>query len=158
LFRTLLNAAAKNLSKEQHSIVDWFAMLNKTPLSTQRISARDRRRAAIYAAGHVVVGRHLGFKQIEARIRKTQSFNIYQRVWADSFRYDRLQVPKNKRGLPKKHKLWLVAVAGAVAEACWDGGAIEEFCDNLEHDNVGIRLEDGRLCAGRTITATFGCR
>jgi len=126
-------------------------MLTKSPLSARRVSARDRRRAAIHEGGHVVVARHLGILGIGAEIRKFQSRDFTRRQWGGSFTFVEQEVvlvasepatvkvrraPKYKMRRAPKYKLMLVAVAGAVAEACWCRETFDDTYDTWYEPSV----------------------
>jgi hypothetical protein len=89
-----------------------------------RVSARDRRRAAVHEAGHVVVARHLGVRILQAEIRKIEPQDSTEKEWVGSVQCLTEGVVASKRKV--------LAVAGLVAEACWDGGMFSELYDALE--------------------------
>ena len=55
------------------------AVGDKTLLDPSRISASDRRHAAIHEAGHIVVARHLGLMTLQAEIRKIEPLDISEK-------------------------------------------------------------------------------
>jgi hypothetical protein len=79
-------------------------MLRKSPLSPRRISARDRRRAAVHEAGHLVMARHLGIVNLGAEIHKIQPRDIYEKEWIGSFRHSTFQIPECLSGNILNHR------------------------------------------------------
>src|ERR1700756_1575715 len=92
--------------------------------SRLRVSARDRRRAAVHEAGHEVMASHLGIWSVEAEIRKVEPRDNTEKEWVGSVRWLVDGAAARKR--------MMVAVAGFVAEACWNGEVFEDLCDTLE--------------------------
>lgn len=95
-------------------------MEEKTVLTPSQSSARERRHAAVHEAGHVVVARHLGLRILEAGIRKNDLQELDEKEWIGSVQCQMEGVAARKRRM--------VAVAGVVAEACWEG---EEYCHGV---------------------------
>jgi hypothetical protein len=89
-----------------------------------RVSARDRRHAAVHEAGHVVVARHLGIMTVQVEIRKIEPQDFTDKEWVGSVQCLTEGVVASKRKV--------VAVAGLVAEACWDGEKFDDLYDALE--------------------------
>jgi hypothetical protein len=106
-------------------------------LARSRVSARDRRRAAVHEAGHVVVARHLGIVTLQAEIRKIEPQDFTEKQWVGS-------VQCMTRGVVAS-KCRVVAVAGLVAEACWDGGIFYELYDALEFSPEDMSQSDWDL-------------
>ncbi len=78
-----------------------------------RIEARDRRRASIHEAGHFVVARSLGLKEIDAWIAHTGSApSVDEAVWIGQCGF------RTARRLSALGHM-KIAVAGFVAEQCW---------------------------------------
>lgn len=105
-----------------------MTLISGTALSVAkqlRISARDRRGAAIHEAGHVTIGRHIGLVGLSARIERNLDGDKFNKLWIGRTRY--LPPSAIGRNLPQK-KQALVAVAGSVAEFCWEG---VNFADTL---------------------------
>jgi hypothetical protein len=98
-------------------------MMIRRPLATVQISARDRRLAAIHEAGHFTIGRHLGLLAINARIEKNLNRGPDEKLWIGN--------TKIQRTTPAKSRM--VAVAGAVAEFCWNGETYEDTQDDWEN-------------------------
>ena len=85
-----------------------------TQRQIKRLEARDRRLAAVHEAGHIVVARKLGIPQIDARLTKCANSDPMERTsWSGQHRACLRGVSKQKRTM--------YAVAGTVAEACWNG-------------------------------------
>jgi hypothetical protein len=99
-----------------------------------RVSVRDRRHAAVHEAGHVVVARHLGILTLQAEIRKIEPEDCTEKEWIGSVRCQTEGVVTSKRRL--------VAVAGLVAEACWDGEIFEQLYEDLESDPEKMSQSD----------------
>jgi hypothetical protein len=93
------------------------------PMKPIRISARDRRLAAIHEAGHVVVGRHIGLVDISAWLVKVSDPATDDKSWIGHTRYPPPSPPLSKR------RMAIFSVAGAVAECCWDKYAFEDPID-----------------------------
>jgi len=75
--------------------------------------------AAIHEAGHVVMARHIGLTNVSAWLEEIQDFAddiLYDKLWIGHTTY--LQSGINGKTISTK-KLAMFAVAGAVAECCW---------------------------------------
>ena len=70
----------------------------------------EKRLAAMHAAGHLVIARHLGVRTCSARLYRPNFFS----VWKDDFRADAGEM----ESLPVFHAL-MVGTAGAMAEIAW---------------------------------------
>jgi hypothetical protein len=87
-------------------------------MSPKRISAIQRREAAIHEAGHVVIGRHVG-RQLDcldpvARIIRNDSGDLDERVWwgvTQFYNIERLNSLERR----------MIACAGAAAVSIWRG-------------------------------------
>ena len=120
------------------------------PLRRERISATDRRGAAIHEAGHVVMARHIGLTNVSARLEETpdSANDIFcNKLWIGHTRYLKSGVTSEK--LSDK-RLMMFAVAGAVAEFCWQQDTYDETLDAWdepdamsESDWAGCRCEPG---------------
>jgi hypothetical protein len=97
------------------------------PMKPVRIAARDRRNTAIHEAGHVTIGRHVGLKAVSAWLEETSNPGPYDKLWVGKMRYLSPTIFGGK--LPRK-KLALVAVAGAVADCCWQKYTFEDSYDD----------------------------
>jgi hypothetical protein len=53
-------------------------------VTRKRVSARDRRRAAVHEAGHVVMAKHLGIMTMQAEIRKIEPQELTEKEWVGS--------------------------------------------------------------------------
>jgi hypothetical protein len=98
--------------------------------SLKQIIARDRRFAAIHEAGHVIMARHLGALVASAWLEKTgHSDVLFQRQWIGhtSCHFNK---PLSRR------KKIMFAVAGAVAEKCWERIPFDETVDDWYEPNV----------------------
>jgi hypothetical protein len=96
-------------------------------LSTARraeISANDQRRAAIHEAGHFVIAKHLGLSNVQAEIRKIEPQDYTEKEWVGS-------TWCLTEGADASTRI-MMAVAGAVAEACWDNETFDELDMTLE--------------------------
>jgi hypothetical protein len=102
-----------------------------------RVSARDRRRAAVHEAGHVVVARHLGVRILQAEIRKIEPQDLTEKERVGSVRC------MTEGVLASKSKV--VAVAGLVAEACWYGEIFDELYGALESNPEEMSQSDWDL-------------
>src|SRR5262245_12197464 len=84
--------------------------------SLKRIVARDRRLAAIHEAGHVTLARHLDAQVACAWLENNyRSDPLSEKQWIGHchFKFDKSPSRKTKTLVA------MVAVAGAVAEQCW---------------------------------------
>lgn len=99
-------------------------MLN--PYSRKRIAARDRRIAAIHEAGHVTMARHVGLTDVSAWLEETRDPGEYDKLWIGHTRYPSPSISRISR-----RKLAMFAVAGTVAELCWQR---ETFAETLDFD------------------------
>jgi len=98
-------------------------MSNRTFRSGRRLEARDRRLAAIHEAGHVTMGRHIGLSRISAWLEKTPNPEPWDKVWIGHTRFLEGRLSKTVRPRLSKgffqREYAMFAVAGAVAERCW---------------------------------------
>jgi len=99
-----------------------------------RGSARDRRHAAVHEAGHVVAARYLGIRILQAEIRKNEPHDSTDKDWVGSVRCMTEGVVASK--------IEVVAVAGLVAEACWDGEIFEQLYEDLKSDPEKMSQSD----------------
>lgn len=95
-----------------------------SPARRAEVSAKDRRYAAIHEAGHVVIAKYLGLTNVQAEIRKIDPQDYTEKEWVGSTRCLMEGAGSNTR--------IMVAVAGAVAEACWDNGIFDELYITLQ--------------------------
>lgn len=79
----------------------------------KRIQARDRRKAAVHEAGHMVIARHFGaqaegwlFRNEDARVSEENTWVGRMEFWGAAL---------------KPLQLRMIACAGTVAEFCWMG-------------------------------------
>ena len=91
-------------------------------LSRKRISARDRRLAAVHEAGHVIMARHVGMAATSAWLEELPGSGLYEKLWVGHTRY---MSPTNLKTISQK-TLAMFAVAGAVAECCWKRDSFDE--------------------------------
>jgi hypothetical protein len=96
------------------------------PLTRKRISARDRRIAAIHEAGHITMARHIGLTAISAWLVEMPGAGKYEKLWIGHTRF--LSPSVLKRKIPHM-KFAMFAVAGAVAECCWQRTSYDETVD-----------------------------
>lgn len=95
-------------------------------LKPGRVAARDRRYAAIHEAGHVVIGRHIGLRGVRAWLEKTSNPEpLFDKFWIGKTQYIK---PSALGETMSRKKLALFAVAGAVAERCWNKYTFEDSC------------------------------
>lgn len=85
----------------------------------------------------MVVARHLGVKILQAEIRKIEPQDFTEKEWVGSVRCMTEGVVASKSKA--------VAVAGLVAEACWDGTIFDELYDALEFNPEEISQSDWDL-------------
>ena len=99
-------------------------------ISQKRIESRDRRRAAVHEAGHLVMMRHLGVLGGSAKILRKPSSATSERLWVGqtSFLPHILELSKHMKDDPPKEmmlkdvsprELMLIGIAGVVAESAW---------------------------------------
>ncbi|UPK19216.1 hypothetical protein [Bradyrhizobium sp. 131] len=100
-----------------------YSLDTPSPARRARISAEDRRCAAVHEAGHIVVAKYLGLPAVQAEIRKNVP-QYYTEKWVGSTRCLMEDVDARTR--------IMVAVAGAVAEACWRDEIFDELYTTLE--------------------------
>jgi hypothetical protein len=113
------------------------AVEEKTLSDRFKISARDRRHAAVHEAGHVVVARHLGLMSFNAEIRKIEPQDLSEKEWVGSVRCQTEGVAASKRKM--------VAVAGLVAEACWNGEDFYDLSEFFDLNPEGMSRSDWDL-------------
>jgi hypothetical protein len=113
-----------------------FYFVSTSSANADRLSARDRRCAAVHEAGHLVVARHLGVIAFGAEIRKIEAQGIDEKEWIGSVRCQTGGIDPSKRRM--------VAVAGIVAEACWDQLAFDDFY-NFEFFSEGMSESDWEM-------------
>jgi hypothetical protein len=82
------------------------------PWSPARIEALERRGVAIHEAGHAVIARHVGARDISAYIFRRDDAGPGDNTWGGQARYGRLHKLSRKRRT-------MIAVAGAIAEYVW---------------------------------------
>jgi hypothetical protein len=85
----------------------------------------------------VVVARHLGIAILQAEILKNEPQDFTEKKWVGSVRCMTEGVVASKSRV--------VAVAGLVAEACWDGGIFYELYDALEFNPEEMSQSDWDL-------------
>jgi hypothetical protein len=96
-----------------------YSMITMKP---GRIAARDRRKAAIHEAGLMIIGGHIGLGSINAWLEKTSNPGLFDKFWVGHTRFSNFD-----RKMPRK-KIALFAVAGAVAECCWQRYTFQDTC------------------------------
>ena len=114
-----------------------FGVQHQRSMQKQRIFARDRRRAAIHEAGHLVVARWAGAQIVSAWIVQNDNPAPGEKTYAG-----RVQIAQIGGIAP--HRRRMIGVAGAVAEHLGAGGLIEDLWPERLLD-VGERLETCRL-------------
>jgi hypothetical protein len=82
------------------------------PVRSKRVTARDRRLAAVHEAGHVVVAAHFGLYPARARISRAKSPMPDQRAWIGRVQFAGLDLLSS---LERR----MLGCAGAAAELCW---------------------------------------
>jgi len=93
------------------------------PLSGKRLSARDRRHAAIHEAGHVTMARHVGLNAVSAWLEEIRDPGKHDKLWIGHTEY---LPPSFLNKKISRKKIVMYAVAGAVAECCWNREAFDE--------------------------------
>lgn len=101
-----------------------YSLDQLSPARRAKIAAKDRRYAAVHEAGHVVIARYLGVYNIQAEIRKISPQDYTEKEWIGSTRC-------LMQGFDASTRI-MVAVAGAVAEACWNNETFDELYITLE--------------------------
>jgi hypothetical protein len=101
------------------------------------------------------MAQYLGVAHLGAEIHKIQPHDFSEKEWVGSFRCGKLKIPMPKLGshtpgksLPQEaseDELRLVAVAGFVAEACWDGETYDDLCDDWDYDPDIMSPTDWRM-------------
>jgi hypothetical protein len=112
-------------------------------LRLRRIEARDRRMAAIHEAGHLTMARHVGLHAASASLEKIQDAStsiMDTRLWVGKTRY----LQSGIIGKPLSYrKMAMFAVAGAVAESCWQR---ESFDEEFWYDDMAMSVSDWAGC------------
>jgi hypothetical protein len=102
-------------------------------LDLKRIMARDRRLAAIHEAGHVTMARHLGALFAVAWLEKaagTADSDVrFEKLWTGHTNY-------YFHKTPSRRKIAMFAVAGAVAEHCWQRISFDDALDSWDEPEV----------------------
>lgn len=80
----------------------------------RRIAVIERRSAAVHEAGHLVVGRFVGLRDVDAWIFPRPEAGVDQKTWGGKAEFSSTQVQR----LPALERR-MFAVAGSVAERCW---------------------------------------
>jgi hypothetical protein len=110
--------------------------------SLRRIAARDRRRAAMHEAAHVIVARHLGFCAWAHLEPARVSDPFCEKLWTGKARIARLDRP------PTQRDFGMIAVAGAIAEAYWQGDTFEDITEGYFWEDADIMSDTDWACAG----------
>ena len=97
-----------------------------------RIEAYDRRTAAVHEAGHIVVGRALGFT-VYGYIFRDGEPNLEWKSWLG-----KTDISHEQSFVPLNDAKLRIAVAGAVAEFCWRRTEIEDLLDDIRWTEVDI--------------------
>jgi len=90
--------------------------------SRKRLSAWDRRLAAIHEAGHVTMARYVGLIVTSAWLEETREGGIYEKFWIGHTSY---MLPFISKKRISRKKMSMFAVAGTVAERCWHREAFD---------------------------------
>jgi hypothetical protein len=89
----------------------------------QRAYARDRRRVAIHEAGHFVAARLIGITSARAQI-----FPVHTDSWQTNKTWVvNMQIALEDRQRLNRRTCRLLAVAGSVAELCWDREYVDVY-------------------------------
>ena len=100
---------------------------NSGRMSRWRIEAKDRRCAAVHEAGHITMARHIGLLGAHASLQRIQSTNLlYEKSWIGQTRY--LAPERTGTTLSSRNRV-MFAVAGTVAEFCWQRISFDETED-----------------------------
>jgi hypothetical protein len=95
-------------------------------VNLRRLEARDRRMAAIHEAGHVTMARHVGLQAASASLERIPDASISvldSKFWIGKTRYLPPEIIGRKLSYTKRA---MFAVAGAVAESCWNYKGFDE--------------------------------
>lgn len=114
-----------------------YSLESLSPARRAKMSAADRRYAAVHEAGHVVVARYLGLFGVQAEIRKIAPQDYTEKEWVGSTRCLMQGVDPSTR--------IMVAVAGAVAEACWRNEIFDELYITLEDSPEQMSQSDWEM-------------
>jgi hypothetical protein len=107
-----------------------------------RVISRDRRMAAIHEAGHIVVARSFGVS-CQAWIVPVLDNEPWQKMWVGRSCFI--------GGKPTSRQLSMIAVAGAVAEACWQDRAISSVADEWDWYDPAVMSESDWRFAGCSV-------
>jgi hypothetical protein len=80
------------------------------PLSRKRVSARDRRLAAVHEAGHVTMGRHIGLNAVFAWLEEIRDPGEYDKLWIGHTEYQPPSILEKKISRKKTSCLQLLAL------------------------------------------------
>lgn len=113
-------------------------------LSLHRINARDRRRAAVHEAGHIVIAEQFGIGVARAAIWPTPRENArVEKTWGGQ-----IQVFAGSESRPEAWRA--IGIAGRVAEDVWfehDDQAVDAYYWDFVFDEVAaMSTSDWQLC------------
>ena len=108
------------------------ASLATKSINLKRIEARDRRLAAIHEAGHHVIARHRGMREVDSWIERVGDPTRYETSWVGHCRWR-----NPTRGSRRSDTM--IGVAGMIAENLWksrnDPGLMDSIYDLLDDPN-----------------------
>lgn len=103
-----------------------------TSINLKRLEARDRRLAAIHEAGHHVIARHRGMREVDSWIERAGEPTRYETSWVGHCRWR-----NPTRGSRRSDTM--IGVAGMIAENLWkarnDLGLMDSIYDLLDDPN-----------------------
>ena len=101
-------------------------------INLKRVEARDRRLAAIHEAGHHVIARHRGMREVDSWIERAGEPTRYETSWVGHCRWR-----NPTRGSRRSDTM--IGVAGMIAENLWkarnDLGLMDSIYDLLDDPN-----------------------
>jgi hypothetical protein len=115
------------------------AVSGKLSRKAIRVISRDRRMAAIHEAGHMVVASSFGVL-CQAWIVPVLGSERWQKMWVGQCCFS------GKK--PTKQHQRMIAVAGAVAEACWQDRMIWDVADEWDWYDPDVMSESDWRFAG----------
>ncbi|UFW42307.1 hypothetical protein [Bradyrhizobium sp. WSM471] len=126
-----------------------FSLDRPSPVRRAKTFAADRRHAAVHEAGHVVVARYLGLSIVHAEIRKIEPQDYSEKQWVGSTQCLMLGADPST--------CIMVAVAGAVAEACWGNEIFDELYITLQESPEKMSQADWEMsgCSPGEVSEQF---
>jgi hypothetical protein len=106
----------------------------------KRLSARDRRLAAVHEAGHLTMARHVGIYGASAWLEEKRPTGDCEKLWIGHTKYLSPSIFKKKIS---HRKFVMFAASGAIAECCWRR---ESFDDDTWFDPDSMSSSDWVGC------------